>query len=323
MGSRKKTPASNSELRKVQDEIQRSARAGMKPVLVFGSGLLRHLNFGPLADWTCLLHEVASQLRIPHDERMAKSFPTLYWERILVEAASRSRTQASECESRARRHICEIIGRATDRLEVDDLGALALHPHIRSIITLNFTPVPFAPAQGWKLRRGPIPSLTNGDHTIWCPHGHYDEPKSIRLGARQYGLLIGDLERRRKAYRQTVRIHSSRRSANNALPERDFVTDVLTCPLIFAGCGLQAAEWTLWWLLATKSRDSARQARCDSVYVTADEVDPSLVRMLTSMRCRILRTSSREEVWSTVSTLIPRASRTTPPKRSNARARAS
>lgn len=288
----------------VADRVRDSILAGRPPVLVYGSGMLREVNFGPFCDWSVLLHEVAHQMRVPFDEELARGYPTLYWEAMLAAAARKNQVAAYIGERNALRIVAGIIERASSQVDCPRFQLLQASARIQSAISLNFTGAPLLQPAHDSPHPTRIPNQIGTCGTrIWFPHGHYSNPISILLSARKYAQLTARLEKWRRDYQQ-VRDGAPRIARTPETPaELLFTADVLESPLLFAGCGLHSSEWTLWWLLATKARNEAKHATCPSVYITADEVDAPRAAALRGLNCCVLKVSSHSEVWDRVESL--------------------
>ena len=288
----------------IVDRLSQSIETGRKPVLVVGSGILREIGFGPFSDWSILLHEVASCLRVPFNADLAKQSPTLLWEAMLAAVARRDQQAAYRGEAPALAVVAELIQRASSRIDPSCFHFPHSSATLQSIVSLNFTAVPFLSPSHEPLEAAPFPNFDTGDLRVWCPHGHHAAEGSILLSLRKYAQFNGKLESWREEY-HALRGGAPRmpRSAKT-LPQHHFIADVLESPLIFAGCGLKSAEWTLWWLLATKARNEAKHSTCPSIFITADEVDAVRSAALTALNCVILQVEHHTEVWARLNALI-------------------
>jgi hypothetical protein len=282
--------------------LRESMSRRRKPVLVLGSGVLDECGYGRFADWTRLLEEVANRSNLSFDEAFAREHPTLFWESMLVQAAKRDGLQANQTEARLLRFVRELLEGRDAKCDATSFVTLQASESFRSIVALNFTTAPILNTRALSAPEAltPFPSFAGTKCRVWCPHGNHRIPASMRLGARKYSRLTADLEQWRAEYHQA-------RSGGSAMIESEdlgmgvrFIADVLESPLVFAGCGLRHAEWTIWWLLATKARNEARFQTCPSVFVTADPLPSAQRAALESLNCRVLKTSSHSEVWAFV-----------------------
>ncbi|MEY3143080.1 MAG: hypothetical protein RLY21_1573 [Planctomycetota bacterium] len=275
------------------ESLQRSHEQGRTAVFVFGSGLLKHCRFGPFADWATLMHEIASHLRVDFDSELAACHPTLLFESLLVRAVQRNGDAAHKREEAARQHTAEVVRAAASRIECPALRNLVDSIRCRSIVTLNYTAAPFVRDGEGTLFGEEVPCIeTPSGKRVWCPHGNERSPTTIRLGVRGYSRTISQLECLRENYQKARR----ERTAG----DRSFMHDVLESPLVFAGCGLHEAEWTLWWLLASKARNSAKHDAARNIYITARDLNATKSRLLEAMGCDVLRVESHARVWETV-----------------------
>jgi hypothetical protein len=288
----------------IEDRMRESIANGRPPVLVVGSGILHEVNFGPFADWSVLMHEIAHQKRAAFDPTLSRDFPTLCWEAMLVALARRNRTIASDEERKCLRAIAEVVERASSRIDGSRFSSWQSEGLLRSIVSLNFTAVPFLEHEVRPTGSSPFPFFGAVNSRIWCPHGHFNRPESIRMSARKYSGLCALLEEWRGDYQAARKQNLKMPRLKNTPTQLHFIADVLESPLIFAGCGLHSAEWTLWWLLATKARNEARQPSCPSVYVTANDLDASRHAALRGLNCCVVKVSQHSEVWDRVESLV-------------------
>ncbi|MEY4117175.1 MAG: hypothetical protein RLZZ116_503 [Planctomycetota bacterium] len=286
----------------LEGALRDSMRRSREPVLVLGSGILHQCAYGPYADWTVLLQEVARRYSLTFDEAFAREHPTAYWESMIVQAAKRDGLQANQIESRLLRSLSELLQGRDEAASAGSFASLRASGSFRSIVVLNFTAAPIldtitssAPEE-----TEPFPSFSGAKCRVWCPHGHHRIPASMRLGARKYSQLMTDLEIWRAEYHHARGSNPSMSRSDDVRAGVRFIADVLESPLVFAGCGLRAAEWTIWWLLATKARNEARHLTCPSVFVTADELPPAQHSALQGLNCRVLKTRDHAEVWAFV-----------------------
>ena len=276
-----------------------------RPVLIAGSGLLHQCNFGPFADWTNLLHEVAHRLRVPFDELHARAYPTLFWESMLVDAASATGIASHKHEPQCLSTVCEVIRRASQRTVCKRFRELAESRRLHAIINLNFTAVPLTefsigPSQ---LAEGEIVHFQSDVCTIWCPHGHYSRKRSICISVRKYAALLGKLENLRREYHKHRKQHPDKTNTSACPAGVGLMRAVFEHPLVFAGCGLSHSEWTVWWLLATKARNQARHSTVPSIFVTATDIPPDQDRALERLHCQVKRVETHSAVWDTAEAL--------------------
>jgi hypothetical protein len=271
-----------------------------KPVLVVGSGLLRQCNFGPFADWTTLLHEVAHRLRVPFNETLAREHPTLYWESMLVEVAARTKRAPSKHEPRGLRFVRDAIKSAAQGVSCAKMQSLTNSDNLQSIVSLNFTACPFAESEQGTVRDDGLVSLDSSGRVIWFPHGHWKHSRSLRMSARSYARFAQQLETWRCRYHKQRGGESCLRRLPATSRSVHFMADLLESPLIFAGCGIRHSEWTIWWLLATKARNEARHATARSLFLTADCMPAEKAAALEGLNCSIARFPSYNDLWNSL-----------------------
>jgi hypothetical protein len=295
-------PDNQSIAAELRDRLFTSAESGRKPVLVIGSGALHQSGYGRLADWTALLKEVAALHDLPFDGSFASEQPTMFWESMLVFGAKRDQLQANQMEARLLRTVGDLLQTQDGRCDYNSFRHLQESSFFQSIVALNFTVAPILnlASGGVRASLGPFPSFEGPNCRVWCPHGHFSVVASMRLGARRYNSLTYNLEDSRAQYHRARAGRSTLSRAGEFEPDIHFVADVLESPLVFAGCGLRSAEWTVWWLIATKARNEARHPTCPSVFVTADPLPAAQHAALESMNCRVLKTRDYAEVWAFV-----------------------
>lgn len=297
---------SNNAAADLRARLLDSAQGGRRPVLIVGSGILSQSGYGPLADWTALLRAVATQHDLPFDDAFASEQPTMFWESMLVFAAKRDQLQANQVEARLLRTVGQLLETQDGKCAYEPFRTLIGSEFFQAIVALNFTVAPLldSAAKGVRASVAPFPNFDGPNCKVWCPHGHHSLAASMRLGARRYSLLAGTFEHLRAQYhqdRRAGRVGRANGSSDEGVdPGVQFISDVLDSPLVFAGCGLRAAEWTVWWLIATKARNEARYSSCPSVFVTADVVPAAQRAALESMNCRVLKTKDYSEVWAFV-----------------------
>ena len=280
--------------------IRGSVNARRPGVLVVGSGLLRQLGFGPFADWSTLMHEIACELGVPYDEKLSRHQPTLHWEAILAKAARMHGEPAFKIEERAQRHVQSLVQVAERRLDDEAYRSLAKSTRVRSVVTLNFTAAPFVGGGDGRLVDSRVPYVELDNRVVWCPHGNARRPETIGLGVRKYVRMLRLLEDLRGSYKMALRESVRKQPPKEVAREPNFMEHVLGSPLVFAGCGLHHAEWTLWWLLANKTRNEARHATSPSIYLAGKPVDDELSSALESMNCKVVEVRGHPAVWEAV-----------------------
>jgi hypothetical protein len=222
-------------------------------------------------DWLRLLREVAERHELARASRsIALDVPgqtTLLWDAMLSELTER---EAAGSRSRAaHRWDDELRGAVAKRLHEDRETERLARPFVRSFLRLGFEDVlsfnfdevligpgvvPTARARGAALRASL--AATVGTTTVWFPHGHCSDPRSIVLGARAYGARLSALQ-------AAFNAHAKLASPRPARRRPSWVATTLERPLLFVGLSLTREEWTIWWLLAQRARYLARRPRAE------------------------------------------------------------
>ena len=261
------------------------------PVLVVGSGLLHESGLGQIADWIYLLEVAANAVKTRFDPLLANEHPSLYWDTLMAEGAKNQCRSATDVEVDARNAIIALIKSCVWNSRNVTIGEQLLQCRIRSIVSLNFTITPFTNARV----KGRVSKLATdgvdiGGTTIWLPHGCVQPAIKLKLGVRAYAGTIAALDRARGLARdEEIRPGKHGRS---------MMTDVLSSPLVFAGCGLRDAEWSLWWMLATKRRNEARQEACKCYFLTIDPIPAVFRRRCEMLNCVPIREACPHRLWA-------------------------
>ncbi len=217
-------------------------------------------------DWLELLRGVATDFGLEraagHIESDVPGQTTLLWDSMLTElAAGRgapSPKAAHRWEDELRRTVAERLGddRATERL-ARPFARGFLRLGWEDVLTLNFDSVLLADGARPEQRAtgaGARASLaaSAGGATVWFPHGHHTDPRSIVLGARAYGARLAAMQAAFDDHARTTPPRPGRRLTT-------WVGTALERPLLFVGLSLTREEWSLWWLLAQRARFLARR----------------------------------------------------------------
>ncbi len=275
--------------------ISEQRNQGARPVLVLGSGLLHQCGLGKTADWTRMLRHVAKSLDVRFNKDAAEHLPTLYWD-ILVHSARSAHPRRFRSnravESAARKAVRAFVDKEPERVEGSSLGSDLLETDVLAIISLNFTARPFGEVKGSPIHSAnQVIGLNIRGKRVWLPHGHVDRLDSLTLGARAYSNVLQLLETERGS------AHASFQPDGPKLVS--MMKDCLQAPLIFAGCGLRDAEWTMYWLLATRFRASSMHARArDSWFISDRVLCASQVELLEAVGCRVLYEQCHTRYWA-------------------------
>lgn len=218
-------------------------------------------------DWLRLLREVAERYELGRASRSIEldvpGQTTLLWDAMLSELTER---EAHRGRSRAaHRWDDELRGAVAARLEDDRRTERLARPFVRSFLRLGFEDVlsfnfdevltgpgvvPRPRARGAAARASLAARV--GSTTVWFPHGHCSDPRSIVLGARAYGARLS-------AVQAAFDAHAKLGSPRPARGRPSWVATALERPLLFVGLSLTREEWTIWWLLAQRARFLARR----------------------------------------------------------------
>ncbi|MBL9025522.1 MAG: SIR2 family protein [Myxococcales bacterium] len=217
-------------------------------------------------DWLEILRGVASDFGLSraagHIETDVPGQTTLLWDSMLTELAAE---RVSPTSRAAHKWEDELRRAVAERLADDRATTRVSRPFVRSffklgwedVLTFNFDSV-LLPDTARPAQRldggGARASLAAraGNTTVWFPHGHHADPRSIVLGARAYGARVAAMQ---AAFDEHARVPSPR--PTERLPS--WVATVLERPLLFVGLSLTREEWTIWWLLAQRARFLARR----------------------------------------------------------------
>jgi hypothetical protein len=181
----------------------------------------------------------------------------LLWERMTVKIGTDAayRTDRRLRRALARRFLEDAETPGVAKAFVDSFLALGFE----HVVSFNFDNVLNASvvraSSRYSAGRWSMLSGRSGQTKVWYPHGHSSLPDSIVLGSRAYGTRIADFQeafdRESKSYRS---------AGSQGVPE---ITSVVAAfmwrPLLFLGLSLTREEWTLWWLLAQRSRFRKRK----------------------------------------------------------------
>lgn len=295
-----------------RESLRASCRNHRCPTVLIGSGALRASGIGPCADWGMMLAEVARQLHVTVDRELLLAQPTVAWEVMIRAAASATGERAWELESAARRIVADLVKESEREFAgcprtggITPLSTLVQYKSLRSIVTLNFTPLPFSSSGDVVSAGASVPEYRAAGRSIWCIHGSAADPSKMRLGVVRYAALVSDFIRWRDEYRGLL--GDGLVLAGDAAgvePQHRFLADILESPLLIVGCGLRHAEWTLWWMLATKARNEAGHPSCPSAMITADAVSPAQEAALQGLHCRTMRVRHHSDAWSTLEFLL-------------------
>jgi hypothetical protein len=303
--------------------------------LIIGTGL--HKSFekpsiksSPLCNWKSLLKAVSEKLSVTVED-ILYDYPTIQWEQLITKASAHGYRKFNgdkvpakthrpfQIELEAKKLVADILKKASHRCgHQSDFVAFLNKPDWVSIISLNFD-------CAWAMPSLPLPAYscdgaitgkerqriygnirlneTQPEKRIWFPNGCIEKPASIRLGYRDFGTQIKDLQstfNKIKAFERTSRqpVDDSTDSLatfnkiadfissdcdtlefNGSTIQRSWILDFLFSPLLFVGVGLSQSESGLWWLLTQRARNLARvpiEFRPPTIIIRREEDDNAL-----------------------------------------------
>lgn len=207
----------------------------LKPALILGSGFHRHVfgDGGPssartLYDWDHLVSEVSAAMQVGAPSQAMP--PVQRWETLLLRAAREgfrdhqghwhapATTPAYAIEAMARRHVVDVIKKASENYPLSARARIPLLPQWGAVISLNFDVAWLGAAGNQRIcpaKDGTTVSQLLTTHTtsrerkrlceridvvnssddspntsvrrVWFPNGNVNEPTSIRMGLHDYG----------------------------------------------------------------------------------------------------------------------------------------
>lgn len=316
--------------------LEQSSQRGRKPLLVVGSGLLAQLRYpNEVCSWPSLLTTLFTRCTPRATPESRKSFeslarfaPTHAWE-WLVDQRSDERVSATKAEKLLAKDVRTLLTRLKKRRQDsksaawDHLPSALMKSRVCAIANLTFGFDPFAQhlnaaARGAGPARHRVGKLAPHIR-LFQPHGDIASPSSLILGLRQYAGATTDWEQARCAFKSAERKVKStpgQAGAMRAVEPETFVGHALKSPIVFIGCGLDACESTLWWLLATRLRNCARSVATNeplAYFFTADEPTAAQRSRLEAMRCSVVVCGSHAESWSALLDCLGNETKSPPP----------
>jgi hypothetical protein len=262
-------------------------------VPVFGSGIniqAAKIEGRREDDWSGLLSRIAEAIGV--SEKRIESLPSsnlARWESMLRLWARTKNIEPYKAEAQLQKLACEHLRTCEQMAAAWQLYGELAGARFLDIISLNFdrrialsserTDFVNAPAkwregpQGETLYRHDCISHPEGSCTrVWYPHGDTNKFATLKLGVRKYGFHLVTLEESRQGFGEEWRV---KRGWNYSLGDPFANSGVATKPLpkwtnvfltrnvVFIGCGLSLDEWSLWWIIRTRSLVARRgsQAR--------------------------------------------------------------
>ncbi len=276
-------------------------------------------------DWASLLATVAEDAGLARPRKLLKERDvpgqgTLLWESMVLE-----RVVTAPDEGAAYRHELSLRKLVARRLveHADSRAARErCQPFLDRFFSLGFDDVVTFDFDDW-LSPGSVPArdtnigrpalhVTRGSTRIWHPHGHAARASGIVLGARAYGVALGELA---AAFRRHV---AKERKSNRASEHRvgTVIDAVIDRPLLLLGLSLSREEWTIWWLLTQRARFLSRRRVQPAVFVLARRPAPdepveaqaqfaTLHRYAALLGLRLLEASSWADAWKRLRGALP------------------
>lgn len=217
----------------------------LKPALVLGSGFHRHVfgDGGPssartLYDWDHLVSEVSAAMQVAAPSQAMP--PVQRWETLLLRAAREgfkdhqghwhapATTPAYAIEAMARRHVVDVIKKASENYPLSARARIPLLPQWGAVISLNFDVAWLGAAGNQRARpardgttvsqlltthttsrerkrlceridvvNSSDDSPNTGVQRVWFPNGNVNDPTSIRMGLQLWRRSVCDTERLR------------------------------------------------------------------------------------------------------------------------------
>jgi hypothetical protein len=156
---------------------------------------------------------------------------------------------------------------ASARQGLDRVKAVMASPTVSDILTLNLDTTVERMLAGWsdpgtvgqrtRKRHETLP-WTPSSTRVWHIHGDRRQPRTIKLGIRHYGNMVGTVERARMDFKRREREHHA---LNKEMPTTESWVEVLMrSRLIVVGASLSTSEWDLWKILVDRHRNFAKRA---------------------------------------------------------------
>ena len=257
------------------------ARSETNLIPVVGSGL--NIQARQQADsWTQLLHEVADNFQLSEKDLQAvdqQSYGmTAVWERFVTALAEREDRSAGQVENLLRQTVQKSL--AEDEATASDYPFYRqfLSLDFKHIISLNFDrslPLSVSSKKSVIEAGETIEELNENlfryaqvedqETRIWYPHGDTQKYRTIRLGVRDYGIYLDDLQEAFNLMKMWEREDGEDfdPSTDPRVKSSWFWLGFYS-PLVFLGCGMSSDLWTIWWYLHQRSRNYARVAESDT-----------------------------------------------------------
>lgn len=241
-------------------------------VLILGSGIHKEA-FGKsvensLTSWRKLLESVEPNIKISSSNYILE-FERIVTARALNCGKKYAKIQAHEIEDFIKK---EIAGKLSENQllalnnEKQNYPLGIFNPkYVSDVIILNFDLVIESLLLGVENSSGNINRVQNPTNekylsaryrtintiNFWHPHGDIHSIKSIILGIRKYGMLIGEVEKLRRRFKANE-LHSKKNY------HKTWIDVFMTQPVIIAGASFSESEWDLWFALVNRMRNFSK-----------------------------------------------------------------
>jgi hypothetical protein len=257
-------------------------------VPVLGTGF--NAQAGAKKDWGDLLRDVQRAVKVHVDLPEGAGLvgnTTLAWEAMVLALSHARNRKPSEVEDELLEVAADLLDKSYPPEGPTAAFAEAFLSHrFRDVMSFNFDRVLHVEGARWRHAARTFSKtrshLAREDGTrLWHPHGATKWPRSLRLGMRNYGTYLKELEDARSAYKDEEEglkrrllpelfVGGRQRRASTA-PQRDrlwaahrevassWLTVAMNAPLVMIGLGMGREEWPLWWFLNQRARNHARR----------------------------------------------------------------
>jgi hypothetical protein len=241
-------------------------------VVILGSGIHKEA-FGKsvensLTSWRKLLELVEPNIKIRSSNYILE-FERIVTARALNCGKKYAKLQAHEIEDSIKKEIADKLSEhqqlILDSKEQNYPIGIFNPKYVSDVIILNFDMVIESLLLKVENSSGNINRVKNPTNekylsaryrtintiNFWHPHGDVRSIKSIILGIRKYGMLIGEVEKLRQRFK-----------ANELNPKKNYhktwIDVFMTQPVIIAGASFSESEWDLWFALVNRMRNFSK-----------------------------------------------------------------
>lgn len=297
-----------------RDWATRTDAGGRRLIVpVLGTGF--NAQAGAKKDWGDLLRDVQRAVKVRVDLPEGQGLvgnTTLAWEAMVLALANARNAMPSDVESELLEQAATLLDASYGPDGPTEAFARAFVAHrFRDVMSFNFDRVlhlegarwRHAGTRGFSKTRSHL-ALPDGTR-VWYPHGATSWPASIRLGMRNYGTYLKELEQARRGYKgeeealerrllPELFVGERQRKASTAAQRarlwaahrevaRSWLTIAMNAPLVMIGLGMGREEWPLWWFLNQRARNHARREDAPPVFVFMRRVESESLRVACSL----------------------------------------